>query len=167
MACCHDHSFFLLATPRITSPPQNQTVNIGGSSTVINVTFTCAAYAIPVPTITWQHTTTTGRPVNISSDQRITIDSNVFNYNRTSTLTISDVQFTDRGQYTCTATNDHSSDIATAILTVIGELGFEWVAVLCTLYEMSVYSNTAEVQTLQEVLIQELVVKIQYLILIG
>ena len=92
--------------------------------------------------------------MNISSDQRITIDSNVFNYNRTSTLTISDVQFTDRGQYTCTATNDHSSDIATAILTVIGELGFEWVAVLCTLYEVSVYSNTAEVQTLQEVLIQ-------------
>ena len=31
---------------------------------------------------------------------------------------------------------------------------------------MSVYSNIAKVQTLQEVLIQELVVKIQYLILI-
>lgn len=43
---------------------------------------------------------------------------------------------------------------------------FEWVEVLCTLYEVSVYSNIAKVQTLQEVLIQELVVKIQYLILI-
>ena len=134
------HSFFLLATPRITSPPQNQTVNIGGSSTPINVTFTCATYAIPVPTITWQHTTTTGRPVNISSDQRISIDSNVFNYNRTSTLTISDVQFTDRGQYTCTAANDRSSENATAVLTVIGELGFEWLEIHCyvaTSYEMS------------------------------
>ena len=122
---CHDHSFFLPATPRITSPPQNQTVNIGGSSMAINVTFTCVAYAIPVPTITWQYT---GNPVNISSDQRVSIDSNVFNYTRTSILTISGVQFADRGQYICTAVNDHSSDNATAILTVIGKLVFGWVA---------------------------------------
>ena len=122
---CHDHSFFLPATPRITSPPQNQTVNIGGSSMAINVTFTCVAYAIPVPTITWQHTTTTGRPVNISSDQRVSIDSNILNYTRTSILTISGVQFADSGrQYICTAVNEHSSDNATAILTVIGKLVF-------------------------------------------
>ena len=128
---CHDHSFFLPATPRITSPPQNQTVNIGGSSMAISVTFTCVAYAIPVPTITWQYTTTTGRPVNISSDQRVSIDSNDLNYTRTSILTISGVQFADRGQYICTAVNDHSSDNATAILTVIGKLVFGWIEVHC------------------------------------
>ena len=93
----------------------------------INVTFTCVAYAIPVPTITWRHTATTGRPVNISSEQRVSIDSNILNYTRTSILTISGVQFADRGQYICTAVNEHSSDNATAILTLIGKLVFEWV----------------------------------------
>lgn len=106
-------------------------MNIGGSSMAISVTFTCVAYAIPVPTITWQYTTTTGRSVNINSDQRVSIDSNDLNYTRTSILTISGVQFADRGQYICTAVNDHNSDNATAILTVIGKLVFEWIEVHC------------------------------------
>ena len=111
--------FFSPATPRIISPPQNQTVYIDGTSS--SVMFTCKAYAVPAPEILWQYITADGA-VNINVNGRINTNTDVMSYNRTSTLSFSSVQFTDRGQYVCVATNDHSSAPATATLTVGGKL---------------------------------------------
>lgn len=112
---------FSSATPRIITPPQNQTIFIDDTSSNVMLTFMCKAYAVPAPDIMWQYITA-GGVVNVNVDERININTDVMNYNRTSTLSFSGVQFTDRGRYVCVATNEHSSTQATATLTVGGKL---------------------------------------------
>ena len=73
-----------------------------------NVTFTCTATGIPLPTITWMDQD--GNIVGTTSDMVIN-DTTI-----QSTLSLSNLQDDDFDNYTCTATNMFGSDDATALL---------------------------------------------------
>lgn len=77
--------------PGFTTQPQSQTVNAG-----MNVSFTVAASGSPAPTLQWKKGTTT-----------LTGET-------ATTLTLSNVQAADAGDYTCVATNTAGSATSTA-----------------------------------------------------
>ena len=78
----------------------------------------CNVYAIPVATITWMHI-----PSDQATDsqERINIEENREGYVTFSTLTLSDVTFADRGEFICTAENEHNTISSTASLVVYGK----------------------------------------------
>ena len=88
------------------------------------VSFTCVATAVPAAEFTWWYTPT-GQPPrsNFSGFPRISIESetNPDTYSATTTLSIIEVEFADRGTFACSAENDVGSGRATASLTVYGE----------------------------------------------
>ena len=104
--------------PTIATPPSNQfTINDGSSAT-----FFCDALAFPEHTISWTFTNKSGVVIEIVSDgNKYSIVANR-GTTRFGELTVMNVDYEDRGVYTCTATNSIGSDRASANLTVHGEI---------------------------------------------
>ena len=103
-------------------PPVDQFEINNGSSAV----FQCEASAVPEHNVFWTFTNSSGSTRGIIS----TTESDTDKYQvkrmrgtgaRFGVLTILDVQYEDRGTYTCTAINSVGSDISNANLTVHGE----------------------------------------------
>ena len=103
--------------PVIVAPPVDQFTINDGSSAV----FVCDALADPEHTISWTFTNNTGAVTAIFIDgNKYSIVANRSN-TRFGELTVMNVDYEDRGVYTCTATNSIGSDRASANLTVHGE----------------------------------------------
>ena len=116
---CH----FFLGPPIILGPPQDQFEINDGS----NAIFVCGAFAFPLHELDWTFTDATGMttPIISTSDEQ---DTDKYSVNRSretfemfGVLIVQDVQYEDRGRYTCTARNILGSDTAFATLTVHGE----------------------------------------------
>lgn len=87
---------------------------------VINSTFTisCHGYGNELPAILWSK-----HEVQLTNDARISINQRYVSQNSsyqftTSTLTISDIDIKDAGNYSCTANNSNGTDIHQFILKV-------------------------------------------------
>ncbi|XP_039085101.1 neural cell adhesion molecule 1 isoform X17 [Hyaena hyaena] len=78
------------------------------------VTLTCEASGDPIPSITWRTSTR-----NISSEEK-TLDGHmvVRSHARVSSLTLKSVQYTDAGEYVCTASNTIGQDSQSMYLEV-------------------------------------------------
>ena len=92
-----------------------------------NAVFQCEASAVPNHTVFWNFTNSDGSTqFIISTDEPDTIKYQVKRERGIRVgfgeLTIGDVQYRDRGRYTCTAMNSIGSDVSDANLTVHGEL---------------------------------------------
>ena len=95
-----------LGSPRFTDVPTNISASAGN-----NVTFTCSAFAIPNPTITWSHTSLGGIERNLTARTNVQIYGN--------TIKIFNVEyFQDGGKYTCTANNTHGVTAVNAFLNL-------------------------------------------------
>ena len=100
---------FPVGPPDITARPQSVAVESGS-----NVEFNCNATGLGTLTFMW----TTNAPVG-------TLPSSVENINTatmtaTSTLSLSNVDTSYRGDYVCTVSNERGRDTAQATLSVIG-----------------------------------------------
>ncbi|KAM8955566.1 neural cell adhesion molecule 1 isoform 2-T2 [Lycaon pictus] len=78
------------------------------------VTLTCEASGDPIPTITWRTSTR-----NISSEEK-TLDGHIVvrSHARVSSLTLKSIQYTDAGEYICTASNTIGQDSQSMYLEV-------------------------------------------------
>ncbi|XP_077903125.1 neural cell adhesion molecule 1 isoform X5 [Ictidomys tridecemlineatus] len=78
------------------------------------VTLTCEASGDPIPSITWRTSTR-----NISSEEK-TLDGHmvVRSHARVSSLTLKSIQYTDAGEYICTASNTIGQDSQSMYLEV-------------------------------------------------
>uniref|UniRef100_A0A8C5UNL0 Neural cell adhesion molecule 1 n=1 Tax=Microcebus murinus TaxID=30608 RepID=A0A8C5UNL0_MICMU len=78
------------------------------------VTLTCEASGDPIPSITWRTSTR-----NISSEEK-TLDGHmvVRSHARVSALTLKSIQYTDAGEYICTASNTIGQDSQSMFLEV-------------------------------------------------
>ena len=92
-----------------------------------NAVFQCEASAVPNHTVFWNFTNSSGSTRAIIGTTES--DTDKFQVKRTrgtgagfGELTVLDVQYEDRGRYTCTAMNSLGTDISNANLTVHGEL---------------------------------------------
>ena len=103
--------------PVIVNPPLDQfTINDGSSAT-----FICDALAFPEHAISWTFTNISGVVTDIViDDSKYSIVANR-GTTRFGELTVMNVDYEDRGVYTCTATNSIGSNRASANLTVHGE----------------------------------------------
>ena len=101
-----------LVTPTVSPEVMDQTEDEGGTAS-----FTCQATGGPVPTISWYFNCA---PVNVTNTMKYTISMTSLNNTTISiTLTIMSVELSDRGIYTCNATNVISADTSSGVLTVI------------------------------------------------
>ena len=108
--------------PLIFVPPVDQFEINNGSSAV----FQCEASAVPNHTVFWNFTNLDGSTLSIISTTGVNTDKYQIKRERRigagfGELTILDVQYEDRGRYTCTAMNSLGSDVSDASLTVHGE----------------------------------------------
>ena len=94
--------YVFLVNPEITQGPDDAAEMLGEE-----VTLSCTATGLPLPDITWSSPIDT--PVQPSDD--MIIDST-----RQSQITVSNLQLSDFGMNTCTATNEFASDSETALL---------------------------------------------------
>ena len=106
--------------PLIFVPPVDRFEINNGSSAV----FQCEASAVPEHKVFWTFTNSDGSTQSIISTTES--DTNKYQINqeigaRFGELTILNVQYGDRGRYTCTAMNSLGSDVSDANLTVHGE----------------------------------------------
>ncbi|XP_067421664.1 neural cell adhesion molecule 1 isoform X1 [Emydura macquarii macquarii] len=78
------------------------------------ITLTCEASGDPIPSITWRTSTR-----NISNEEK-TLDGRivVHSHARVSSLTLKDIQYTDAGEYVCTASNTIGQDSQAMYLEV-------------------------------------------------
>ncbi|KAM7337635.1 hypothetical protein ACRRTK_003754 [Alexandromys fortis] len=78
------------------------------------VTLTCEASGDPIPSITWRTSTR-----NISSEEK-TLDGHIVvrSHARVSSLTLKSIQYTDAGEYICTASNTIGQDSQSMYLEV-------------------------------------------------
>ena len=109
--------FFTAGPPIIDSPPVDQFVI--NSNTAV---FECAVLAFPMHSVQWSFTNNFGDTAVIIdtdgvNDTKYEVGTGLFSFGQ---LTIRDVQYEDRGVYTCTAINVIGSDSASANLTVHG-----------------------------------------------
>ena len=113
---------YMLGPPDITEGP-TVTIEIDDS----DVTLVCNAIALPQHNITWMfqmtNTDNARMIVNTSSpdpSMKYIIDDNV-DSGSFGTLTITDLQYSDRGIYTCIAANTHGAVGAQAMVNVHGK----------------------------------------------
>ena len=111
------HSIESVPPPEITSRPHNQTVIVNTEAT-----FTCEAHSVYKYDIMWRFN---GSIVLSTND---TADTAQYSINRDrsiplqfGSLTVSNVQYSDRGVYQCIAISDAANASASATLTVHGE----------------------------------------------
>uniref|UniRef100_A0A8C8BK34 Neural cell adhesion molecule 1 n=1 Tax=Otus sunia TaxID=257818 RepID=A0A8C8BK34_9STRI len=78
------------------------------------ITLTCEASGDPIPSITWRTSTR-----NISSEEK-TLDGRIVvrSHARVSSLTLKEIQYTDAGEYVCTASNTIGQDSQAMYLEV-------------------------------------------------
>ncbi|XP_050777750.1 neural cell adhesion molecule 1 isoform X10 [Gopherus flavomarginatus] len=78
------------------------------------ITLTCEASGDPIPSITWRTSTR-----NISNEEK-TLDGRIMvrSHARVSSLTLKDIQYTDAGEYVCTASNTIGQDSQAMYLEV-------------------------------------------------
>lgn len=96
----------IIGSPRFTDVPTNISASAGN-----NVTFTCSAFAVPDPMITWSHTSLGGVERNLTARTNVQISGNV--------IKIFSVEyFRDGGKYTCTANNTHGVAAVNAFLNL-------------------------------------------------
>ncbi|XP_066420600.1 neural cell adhesion molecule 1 isoform X6 [Molothrus aeneus] len=78
------------------------------------ITLTCEASGDPIPSITWRSSSR-----NISSEEK-TLDGRIVvrSHARVSSLTLKDIQYTDAGEYICTASNTIGQDSQAMYLEV-------------------------------------------------
>ena len=100
IAMCYLSSIFdALGLPIITSQPQS------------HISFVCSAVGTPLPTITWKHGMTAASG---AASQTV---SNAFT--TTSMLTLTSVERSRSGNYTCEVTNSKGTRSAVSLLTVL------------------------------------------------
>ena len=110
--------------PQIVGGPQNQFVVNDGSSAM----FVCTVIADPLHETEWSFTDVNGVTVERIAATGSMTTSSKYSINRDRTeemlfgqLTVRNVQFSDRGTYTCLAENFNGEESAQANLTVHGE----------------------------------------------
>uniref|UniRef100_A0A023GMS1 Putative secreted protein n=1 Tax=Amblyomma triste TaxID=251400 RepID=A0A023GMS1_AMBTT len=99
------------------------------------LTLSCKAFGVPIPTVTWFKD---DEPLNIS-DPRISLEP--LNNVSDAKLVIQNLNFDDRAQYTCVATNGISNETMTVLVRVKDKLAALWpflgicveVAILCAI----------------------------------
>ena len=126
---------YVLGPPDIVEPPTDA-IQIDDN----NVTLVCNAIAFPPHHITWMfQTTNTDNArmiVNTSSpdpSMKYIIDDNIDSISF-GTLTITDLQYSDRGIYTCIAANTHGAVSAEAMVNVHGKNFIIVFANYCAVY---------------------------------
>ena len=114
---------YMLGPPAIVQPPTDA-VQIDDN----NVTLVCKAIALPPHDITWMfqmtNTDNARMIVNTSSPNpsiKYIIDNDNVESESFGTLTITDLQYSDRGIYTCIAANTHGNVSAEAMVNVHGK----------------------------------------------
>ena len=103
------------------SPVDQFEINNGSSAV-----FQCEASAVPEHDVFWTFTNSDGSTLSIISTAGIDTDKYQIKQMRGigagfGELTVLDVQYEDRGTYTCTAMNSIGTDVSDANLTVHGE----------------------------------------------
>ncbi|KAL5487215.1 hypothetical protein EMCRGX_G019791 [Ephydatia muelleri] len=106
-------TLFVQEIPRITTSLIGNVLINGNTQT-----FTCVSYAYPVHTVTWAFTDALGNTKNLASGSKYSITTIPSGAVMTSTLSIYNVQYQDRGQYNCTASNVVGTVSSGATLTV-------------------------------------------------
>ena len=111
-----------IGEPLITDGPVDQFIINNGSSAV----FICGAQAFPDHNIFWAFTNFNGTEEAIISTEmarnssKYAIFTEIRNISRFGELTVMNVEFGDRGVYSCSASNDVGTVMASANLTVHG-----------------------------------------------
>ena len=113
-------SFFASVPANITIPPLNQLVAEGD-----RVELTCTASGPPLPDVEWRYEDGNGqRVIMADSTTLITSTASPDNDSVTSNLTLLKVQSSNEGVYICSANNSLGNGIASATLSLLGELSF-------------------------------------------
>lgn len=111
--------FFLSGAPLIIVPPRNQFVIAGDISV-----FTCTTLAFPAHYTEWTFTDSDGNStVIIRTSEGNNTKYNIYNNTESPSfgqLVVLEVEYSDRGQYMCTAINEIGTDSDSANLTVHG-----------------------------------------------
>ena len=81
----------LTVAPEFMTTPKSKTTNDGS-----NVTFSCVATGVPVPSLSW---TINGIAINPTANPRITLSAD------SKQLTVTNVSRIDSGEYRCVASN--------------------------------------------------------------
>ena len=81
--------------------------------------FTCGGDGIPTPEVIWQNVD--GNEIQNTSDYVIKHIEKPYNF-RMSYLTINNLEYADRGTYSCKLMNRKSEDNTSAVLVVQGKL---------------------------------------------
>ena len=113
--CNKTQSLFFSAPAQLVMRPNQTTALDAGNA----VNFTCMAYGIPNPSISWKKGDTL-----LSNDSRVTIFADLLTEDEVtfvySMLELCIAEERDTGQYSCFADNTLGNDNASFVLTVVG-----------------------------------------------
>ena len=115
--CNITQSFIFSAPAQLVMHPNQTTALDAGNA----VNFTCVAYGIPNPSVSWKKGSTL---LSMRNASRVTIYEQLLTENGVtlvqSILELSSAEETDAGQYSCFADNTLGNDNASFVLTVVG-----------------------------------------------